>query len=55
MKRFNEWINDPAVFMENSHDLHPIDEDGADMEKALADCIERLKDEQKRMYQAILL
>ena len=27
--------------------LHPIDEDEPDLEKALADCIEKLKDEQK--------
>ena len=46
-ERFNEWANDNTVFMENSHDLHPIDEDGADMEEDLTDCIKRLKDEQR--------
>lgn len=46
-EKFNEWINDPAVFMENSNVLHPIDNEEPDMEKALADCIERLKDEQR--------
>jgi RNA polymerase sigma-70 factor (ECF subfamily) len=39
-------VNDNAVFMESSTVLHPIDEDGADMEADLADCIKRLKDEQ---------
>ena len=46
-ERFNEWANDNAAFMENSHDLHPIDEDGAVMEEDLTDCIKRLKDEQR--------
>lgn len=46
-EKLNEWINDPVVFMENSQSVHPIDEDKADLEKGLADCIERLKDEQK--------
>jgi RNA polymerase sigma-70 factor (ECF subfamily) len=46
-ERLNEWMNDSLVLMENSSGLHPIDEDEPDMEKALANCIERLKDEQK--------
>jgi RNA polymerase sigma-70 factor (ECF subfamily) len=33
--------------MENSYDLHPIDEDRDDLDQALADCIEKLKDDQK--------
>lgn len=37
-----------ANFMENTHDLHPIDEEqNAAIEKALADCIEKLKAEQR--------
>jgi RNA polymerase sigma-70 factor, ECF subfamily len=40
-------MHDSLVFMENSPSLHPIDEDEQDMEKALENCIERLKDEQK--------
>jgi len=50
-ERMDEWINDSSVFMENSTFLHPIDEDEPDMEKALAECIERLKDEQKDCIQ----
>ena len=46
-ERLNEWKNDPSIFMEVSSDLHPIDEDSPDMEEALADCIKRLKNEQK--------
>ena len=42
-----EWIIDPGNFMEKEYDLHPIDKDEKDMEEALADCIEKLKDEQK--------
>lgn len=50
-ERMNEWMNNSSVFMENSTFLHPIDEDEPDMEKALADCIKRLKDEQKECIQ----
>jgi RNA polymerase sigma-70 factor (ECF subfamily) len=46
-ERFREWANDNVVFMENSIGLHPIDDDGSDMEAGLADCIKRLKDEQR--------
>jgi len=46
-EKLSEWINDSLVFMENSFVLHPIDEDKPDLEKGLADCIERLKVEQK--------
>jgi RNA polymerase sigma-70 factor (ECF subfamily) len=46
-EKFNEWINDPTVFMENSQDLHPVDSNEPDLENGLADCIERLKEEQK--------
>jgi RNA polymerase sigma-70 factor (ECF subfamily) len=47
-EKHNEWLLDPENFMENSNGLHPIDKDEPDMEKALADCIEKLKDEQKK-------
>ncbi len=47
-EKFEEWINDPEIFMENSISLHPIDEDDQDLEKALSECIEKLKDEQKK-------
>lgn len=43
----NEWIEENQGFMENSYGLHPIDNEEADMEKALLDCIDKLKVEQK--------
>lgn len=46
-EKYHEWAIDPGNFMENSYDLHPIDRDEEDMDDALADCIERLRDEQK--------
>ena len=46
-EKHNEWIEDSQVFMENITELHPIDDEEADLEKALQDCIEKLKDEQK--------
>jgi RNA polymerase sigma-70 factor, ECF subfamily len=46
-ERINEWITDSLVFMETNQELHPIDEDEPDLGNALADCIEKLKGEQK--------
>jgi len=46
-EKLNEWMNDSLIFMENNVMLHPIDEDAPDMDNALVNCIERLKDEQK--------
>lgn len=46
-ERLHEWITDSMVFMENNPGLHPIDEDEPDIDKALANCIEKLKGEQK--------
>jgi RNA polymerase sigma-70 factor (ECF subfamily) len=44
-----EWINDSSVFMESHIDLHPLDEDEAteEIENALEDCIDRLKEHQR--------
>ncbi len=46
-KKYSEWVNDPLNFMEYDNLLHPIDEVEPNMDKALADCIEKLKNEQK--------
>ncbi len=46
-QRFSEWTLDPENFMENGAYLHPIDNEDHEIDKVLADCIERLKDEQK--------
>lgn len=45
--KLREWSSDPGNFMENGSDLHPIDRDDIKTDEALADCIEKLKDEQK--------
>jgi len=49
-EKLTEWINDPAIFMESSTDLHPLDkdEDSGFIDKALEDCIERLNEQQKK-------
>ena len=47
-EKLKEWTINSNDFMENAYDLHPIDKDEPDMEAALADCIEKLKDEQKK-------
>jgi len=49
-EKFVEWANDPEYFMETATDLHPLDEDEdlKTVDSALEDCIERLKEEQKR-------
>jgi len=43
----NEWIEENKNFMENTLALHPIDDEEAEMGKALQDCIEKLKEEQR--------
>ena len=47
IERINEWINETAIFMEYEEDLHPIDSDEYDLDKALEDCIKKLKDYQR--------
>ncbi|NMC41803.1 MAG: sigma-70 family RNA polymerase sigma factor [Bacteroidales bacterium] len=48
-KRELEWQNDPLVIMESDEEMHPLDEEpGGNTEQALADCIERLKEQQKK-------
>lgn len=49
-EKYSDWLNDPAVYMETSTVLHPLDEDENPeiMDKALEDCIESLKEEQKQ-------
>jgi RNA polymerase sigma-70 factor, ECF subfamily len=46
-ERIREWMADPIVFMEIEDPRHPIDEKMPDLESALADCISKLKGEQK--------
>jgi RNA polymerase sigma-70 factor (ECF subfamily) len=46
-EKTQEWAADNITFMENEDDPHPVDGDTSEIERALEDCIERLKDEQK--------
>ena len=50
-EKFNALIKDPVLFMEYNTVLHPIDEDETDWEKGLADCIGKLKQEQRECIQ----
>jgi len=45
--KLKEWLADSVIFMENTLYLHPIDKDEKDMEEALAECMEKLKDDQR--------
>lgn len=50
-EHLSEWKSDQMIFMENGLSLHPIDEDGSDMEADLEECIKRLKDQQRECIQ----
>jgi len=41
-------INDPVFFMEKSSEMHPVEEEGGMDTRRLEECIERLKEEQRR-------
>jgi RNA polymerase sigma-70 factor (ECF subfamily) len=41
-------LSDPEFFMENTSEMHPMEEDGETDMKKLEECIERLKEEQRR-------
>ncbi|MFC2089299.1 RNA polymerase sigma factor [Bacteroidota bacterium] len=47
-RRKDSWMQDQNVFMESSEEMHPIDEDEVALNKALIECIKRLKEEQER-------
>jgi RNA polymerase sigma-70 factor (ECF subfamily) len=46
-KREKIYLKDEVDFMESGSEMHPIDDDEIDQDKALSECIERLKAEQK--------
>jgi len=46
-EKMARWVIESPGFMENDPEMHPIDEDVSGMDKALEDCIERLKEEQR--------
>ena len=47
-ERRAEWLIDSENFMETNLYMHPMDNDGSEIEKALEDCIEGLKEEQRQ-------
>ncbi|MCF8379282.1 MAG: sigma-70 family RNA polymerase sigma factor [Bacteroidales bacterium] len=50
-----KFIIEQEIFMEYEEVVHPIDEDKPDMDAALRECIERLKDEQQKCIQLFYL
>ena len=46
-EKMKGWLDDSLFFMETLPDLHPIDEERSEINKALEECIEKLKSEQK--------
>ena len=46
-EKMQNWLNESHFFMEIQPELHPVDEERPDINKALEECIERLKKEQK--------
>jgi len=47
-KRLKLWSKDQDIFMESELENHLIDKNGEELNAALKDCIERLKNEQKQ-------
>ena len=47
-EKYDIWAAENAAFMENSFELHPVDTEEKDANELLADCIERLREEQKK-------
>jgi len=46
-EKMQNWLIDSEIFMESEPYLHPIDDERPDLDMALRDCIEKLKDDQK--------
>ena len=46
-ERIKEMVTEGAYFVENSVEMHPIDREDVNMDRALEDCIEQLNEEQK--------
>jgi len=47
VEKSRQWMNESQIFMENTSIMHPIDDEGQDIDKELEGCIEKLKGEQK--------
>ena len=50
-EKYNEWLLSEDNFVEKSYYLHPIDSEDHYIDDVLADCIEKLKKEQKECIQ----
>jgi len=46
-EKMSEWAAENSFFMEYNDELHPIDGDTSEIDRALEDCIERLREEQR--------
>jgi len=51
VRRINSWKIEHVKFVESDIELHPIDRDEIDQDKALRNCLEKLKPEQKKCIQ----
>ena len=47
-RRLHEYQNDQKIFVESEQEMHPIDEEEQELNKALQKCIELLKGEQEK-------
>lgn len=47
-EKAEKWQNEQYIFMESAQEMHPIDEEGADLNKRLEECIKLLKAAQKQ-------
>ena len=50
-RKMDLWIKDQENYVEYYPEMHPVDEEGMEKDTALAECIEKLKAEQKDCVQ----
>lgn len=46
-EKSKKYIEEERIFMESGEKMHPVDEEGSELNKALRDCIDSLKNEQR--------
>ncbi|MFW5644786.1 MAG: RNA polymerase sigma factor [Bacteroidota bacterium] len=46
-EKTKKYIEEESIFMESAEKMHPVDEEGSELNKALQDCMETLKNEQR--------
>lgn len=47
-QRLHDYQDDQRIFVESEQEMHPIDEEQQELNRALQDCIEQLKGEQQQ-------